>query len=197
MTARRLIVSSSFAFALVKVSNNATLLGNPNLTELYTNALHIGLWNSIENDFVLIAASLPSVPPVFVACTRFTGTKLSFRSLKSRPHHIPLEEHKIARNGQLPGSTDQVIHVNYDFSLQRERAGSEGTSVPTYNFIMQWSGRGEVRTDWPVPEHWAVGGLLAESSNELWSLMMDDLKWALVYSQGLTAPRRARLTKIS
>ena len=95
----------------------------------------------MENDFVLIAACLPSVPPAFAAFRRFTGlhssvrnSKSGFQSLKAGAHHAGLEEHvlEIARNGQLPGPTNQSIHVNYDFSLQEEQAGPKGHEVPIH-----------------------------------------------------------------
>ncbi|KAF2634159.1 hypothetical protein P280DRAFT_512095 [Massarina eburnea CBS 473.64] len=66
----------AFAFGTIKVHGNSTLLGDPKLNELLTKALHVALWNSIENDFVLIAACLPSVPPLFRAFGMFAKTHL-------------------------------------------------------------------------------------------------------------------------
>ncbi|KAF2185360.1 hypothetical protein K469DRAFT_688145 [Zopfia rhizophila CBS 207.26] len=140
---------AAFAFAVVKVYSNTTLLGNPTLNELYTKALHIGLWNSIENDFVLIAACLPSVRPVFKACgvfsrthftaskrTRMNSTSDSQHSLKASSGHEPLDEHviELALNRQPPRSMNQSIRVKYDVSLQRERTEPDGPTLPSYNF---------------------------------------------------------------
>ena len=135
-TTQWLTVCSSFAFAVIKVSNNATLLGTPTLVELYTNALHIGFWNSIENDFVIAAASLPSIRPLFVACKRYTTTRSSFNSLKPGSRQAPVEEHalEIARHGQPPGQIDHSIHVKHDISLQRELVQSGNHQPPSYNF---------------------------------------------------------------
>ncbi|PCG90969.1 Hypothetical protein PENO1_096410 [Penicillium occitanis (nom. inval.)] len=55
---------ASFAFAIVKLISNTTLLGNPDALKLLYDGIYIGIWNSIENDFVLSAACLPAVPPV-------------------------------------------------------------------------------------------------------------------------------------
>jgi len=125
---------------VVKVSSNASLLGNPTLTEVYTHALHIGLWNSIENDLIIIAACLPAVPPLFVALKRTIKTRTlrsTFTSLKSTPTpKARVEEYalEIARNGQPPGSTDREIHVKYDFTLEQEPAGLEKHKhKPSYN----------------------------------------------------------------
>ncbi|KAF2811305.1 uncharacterized protein BDZ99DRAFT_569388 [Mytilinidion resinicola] len=144
---------AAFAFAVVKVSSNATLLGKPTLNELYTRALHIGLWNSIENEFVLIAACLPSVRPLLKACGVFTRARVSHiaatkpsvpkssaesqRSLNGSSSHVALDsEHalELARNKQPSRSMSQSIQVQYDFSLQRERTELGGLKLPSYNF---------------------------------------------------------------
>ncbi|KAI9685245.1 MAG: hypothetical protein M1822_004618 [Bathelium mastoideum] len=131
----------SFALAVIKVYSNSTLLGNPSLTKVYKDALHIGLWNSIENDFILIAACMPSVPPFIIACRSFTQNYLStsgvsrfkfkWPSLKTRSQDASLEEHDLglAPNGQLPAVADQSIHIRYEFTLQQESFKTDGHEV--------------------------------------------------------------------
>lgn len=138
------MASRAFAFAVIKVLANTSLIGNPTLNELYTKALHIGLWNSIENDFVMVAACLPSVRPLFKACgvftrTHFTASKPtrmnsssdSQHSLKARSGHEALDEHALE---MAPRSMNQSIQVKYDISLQRERVERDGPKVPSYNY---------------------------------------------------------------
>jgi hypothetical protein len=142
---------SAFAFAVVKVSANTSLLGEPTLNELFTKALHIGLWNSIENDFVLIAACLPSVRPLFAACGVFTRTHLtaskptrvtsssesqySLKGSEGREHH---DDHASA--SQLTPSTKPShpshgsIQVRHEVSLQQEEAMPDEAGYPPYNF---------------------------------------------------------------
>jgi len=129
---------AAFAIGVIKVSGNSSLLGNPNLLEVYTHALHIGLWNSIENDLIICAACLPGVPPLFIAARRSVTIRSTFNSLgpTSSTAKVPDEEYalEIARNGQRPGSSDQGIHGNYDFSFEHEpaRRGKENSlSVST------------------------------------------------------------------
>ncbi|CAF9922052.1 MAG: hypothetical protein GOMPHAMPRED_002477 [Gomphillus americanus] len=125
---------AAFAFAVTKVSNNATLLGNPNLVELYTHALHIGLWNSIEGDFVLIAACLPGARPWFKSNKRHTSANTSnLSSLKSRSRHdrhIPIEDQElgIAKHGEPPAVTNGNIHVKQDFSFHHEDVNPSNAS---------------------------------------------------------------------
>lgn len=120
---------------MVKVHWNSSLLGNPNLIDLYIDALHIGLWNSVENDFVLIAACLPSVPPVFVASARRLATLrpksyLSYRGSHDKSHFDPLGHNEsIPEEYQLytittmrqvpPAARDGAIQVQYEISLER------------------------------------------------------------------------------
>ncbi|KAI4095256.1 MAG: hypothetical protein LQ339_007315 [Xanthoria mediterranea] len=74
---------ASFAFAVVKIVANTALLGKPDVNALLYSGIDIGIWNSIENDFVLSAACLPSVPPFFRACKDFVQTHTSTFSRKS------------------------------------------------------------------------------------------------------------------
>ncbi|KAF2491169.1 hypothetical protein BU16DRAFT_595958 [Lophium mytilinum] len=144
---------AAFIFAVVKVSSNATLLGDPTLNQLYTRALHIGLWNSIENDFVLIAACLPSVRPLLKAwgvvtrakVSQFAATKPSAtdssadsqRSLNRCSSIVGVDSEQaleLAQKKQAPRPMSQAIHVRYDVELQRERGGLGGSGLPTYDF---------------------------------------------------------------
>jgi len=122
---------ASFALGVVKVANNGSLLGTPTLNQLYTDALHIGLWNSLENDFVMIAACLPLVPPLFVARKQSQSTALNtFHSLKSHTRQENAKEYaiEIAKNAQPLGWSDQGIHVKSDYSFQLEPVVSTGRS---------------------------------------------------------------------
>jgi hypothetical protein len=130
---------------VVKVSSNTTLLGRPTLNELYTKALHIGLWNSIENDFVMIAACLPSVRPLFKAFAVFTETRLttlesmrvnssseSQHSLKANGAYELSESLEPEQNSSRPAN--RSIQVQYEFSLQRERPEPGEPRVPANQF---------------------------------------------------------------
>ncbi|KAL8703544.1 MAG: hypothetical protein Q9201_003274 [Fulgogasparrea decipioides] len=108
---------ASFAFAIVKLVSNTALLGSPDINKVLYNGIQIGIWNSIENDFVLSAACLPSVPPFFRACKTFFETHTSpfehtyltsFRSPKppSRPRHADDNwATELAHNAELPGTS--------------------------------------------------------------------------------------------
>ncbi|KAL4886385.1 hypothetical protein BJY04DRAFT_213156 [Aspergillus karnatakaensis] len=61
---------ASSAFAFVKVHANTELIGVSDSLLYLDKALRIALWNSIENDFVMIAACLPASSPVFRAAHR-------------------------------------------------------------------------------------------------------------------------------
>ncbi|OAK93510.1 hypothetical protein IQ06DRAFT_382835 [Phaeosphaeriaceae sp. SRC1lsM3a] len=143
----------AFAFAVVKVSSNTSLLGTPTLHQLYTNALHIGLWNSIENDFIIIAACLPSVRPLFKACKIFTGTQLSKsnnsklmdsastpssqRSLQDRHSRHSGDEDMMELGLPKPPAAavekGRAIHVTHDITQQSHRMLFDGP-VPAQNF---------------------------------------------------------------
>jgi len=89
---------SAFAFGLVKVANKSTLLGAPDLNKLLTDALHIGLWNSIENDFVLMAAFLPSVRPLFRSRKQLSSTsKVSSSFGKDRSSHSTFDKNRLEK----------------------------------------------------------------------------------------------------
>lgn len=141
-------MSSSFALGVVKVVNSATLLGTPTLTDLYTDALHIGLWNSLENDFVMIAACLPSIMPFVAFCERFIKRS---HLLKSPSRQNDVEEHalEIVRNGQLPGSTDR-IHIKRDFIMERKLVKSEIDAIPRKDDQV-WE-----RRQWVGDSRWAT-----------------------------------------
>ena len=57
-------------------------------------------------------------------------------SINSDASHSALEVRtlEMAWDGQLPGRTEQSIHVKYDFSRQEKQAGPEGHRVPTHAF---------------------------------------------------------------
>jgi hypothetical protein len=84
---------SAFAFATVKVVNNGSLLGNPTIVELFTKVIHIGLWNSLENDLIMVAACLPSTRPLFRRCnelakTHFTASRSTRMNSGSESHNL-------------------------------------------------------------------------------------------------------------
>lgn len=132
---------------MVKLISNTALLGSPDVNALLcewllwiaTNlgphlrdtddGIYIGIWNSIENDFVLSAACLPSVPPFFRACKLFAKTHImsfsrrthstSLSSLKSsdrpgrRDESLAIE---LTRNDELPGMWNSKIGHQYSGS---------------------------------------------------------------------------------
>jgi hypothetical protein len=143
--AQLLTCFSAFAFAVVKVSSNTSLLGTPTLNQLYTNALHIGLWNSIENDLIIVAACLPSTRPLFKACKIFTQIHVSMftasksrriqsssdsqHSLKANSEHevndMVMLEMNVARATKVTSEKDRNIQVRHDIELQSDRERSD------------------------------------------------------------------------
>ncbi|KAK7180425.1 hypothetical protein DPSP01_001799 [Paraphaeosphaeria sporulosa] len=124
----------AFAFAVVKVTSNTTLLGEPTVTEFAQKALHIALWNSIENDFVMLAACLPSVRPVLRQLglftrthlstsrpTRMTSPSISERSLRRGDHGEPYDGRAVEL-GHHPRSMNKSIQIKHDVSLEWEQA---------------------------------------------------------------------------
>lgn len=139
-----LIVTSSFAIAVIKLDSNTSLLGNPDVNTLLCewfsgdsgisneyscdidDGIHIGIWNSIENDFVLSAACLPYAPPFFRACKLFMHTYITsfsqrlhskpFRSLDVSSRSGRLDDSlalELAHNGELPGTAGRKIEIEH------------------------------------------------------------------------------------
>lgn len=117
---------ASFAFAVVKLVSNTVLLGHPDVVQLLYSGIRIGIWNSIENDFVLSAACLPSVPPFFRACKLYVKTQItlfsqrthptSFSSLKSSSRSGKQDDNlaiELAHNGELPGTWGSKTRDEY------------------------------------------------------------------------------------
>ncbi|KAF2009122.1 hypothetical protein BU24DRAFT_429047 [Aaosphaeria arxii CBS 175.79] len=123
----------AFAFATVKVVNNGSLLGNPTIVELFTKVIHIGLWNSLENDFIIIAACLPSTRPLFRRCntiakTHLTASRPTRMNSDSESHNSfalkkpePLEiTDPRWHEGKLePTHTMNSIYVRHDVIVER------------------------------------------------------------------------------
>lgn len=92
--------------------------------------MEIGLWNSIENDFIMIAACVPLVPAIFKRFRRDTSngysgraSKLRFTPLRSDAKHAgSIEEQslELASYGQEPSRSDRAIHVKHDISIRSE-----------------------------------------------------------------------------
>ncbi|KAF2150321.1 hypothetical protein K461DRAFT_314378 [Myriangium duriaei CBS 260.36] len=126
---------ASFAFGVIKVYNNVGMLGDPSPPDTLSAALHIGLWNSIENDFVMIAACLPSIRPILGTFKRLPSRAMSYGSLKSRWSQTPSERsNSVNSQEQLP--TTQSIKVSHSFSLEQEK--EDGPSW-TEKLELSWS----------------------------------------------------------
>ncbi|KAL9619122.1 MAG: hypothetical protein Q9160_006211 [Pyrenula sp. 1 TL-2023] len=100
-----------FAIAVVKLKSNTLLLGDPDVNKLIYEGIRIGIWNSIENDFVLSAACLPAVPPFFrasklLAKKQFTSlsrrTYVSINSFGRMSGRDDAQAMELASNGELP-----------------------------------------------------------------------------------------------
>jgi hypothetical protein len=135
---------------VVKVSSNTSLLGTPTLNQLYTNALHIGLWNSIENDFIIIAACLPSVRPLLKACRVFTGAHLGQLTASKPTHAVSASDsqHSLKDGGVRDSDEENMlelgaakhpplrkhrsIQVVHEFSMQSDRVEPGAPSMPSY-----------------------------------------------------------------
>ncbi len=118
---------------MIKTVVNTLLLSNPDvehllrricptlfpqkLTETAADGIHIAIWISIENDLVLSAACLPTVPPFFRACKAFVSThvRTSSRSVNrtsfmniDTPHRAIRRTDtmvvELVRNQEFPGS---------------------------------------------------------------------------------------------
>ncbi|KAL9608657.1 MAG: hypothetical protein Q9167_006524 [Letrouitia subvulpina] len=113
---------ASFAVAVVKLIANTTLLGNPDVNTLLFNGIRIAIWNSIENDFVLSAAFLPTTPPFFRVCKAFVETHvttstrsinpISFKFLKKSGRPCKYDDNlaiELAHNGELPGTWESKL----------------------------------------------------------------------------------------
>jgi hypothetical protein len=147
-----LTMARAFAFATVKVSANATLLGEPTLNQLLNRALHIGLWNSIENDFVMIAACLPSVRPLLKASwgyasthlstskpTRVTSSSESQRSLNTKTKHGLVDDSsmELASKKDSSDATQNTIQMISDYNVSHQPGKEEqgGHDVPPYRLF--------------------------------------------------------------
>lgn len=140
----------AFAFAVVKVSSNTSLLGDPTLNQLYTRALNIGLWNSIENDLIMVAACLPSTRPLLKACKVFAQTHMSLltsfkprrrisssdsqHSLKGSNEREVIDESMlemgtIKANIQAPKGRGRSIQVRHEILLPSKRKESDGSNT--------------------------------------------------------------------
>ncbi|KAJ5267454.1 hypothetical protein N7478_010262 [Penicillium angulare] len=103
----------SFAFAIRKLYSNTTLLGNPDIITLLFDAIQIGIWNNIENAFVLSAACLPAVPPVFRVFRNAVKTHVSSLSGSHK------EETETA--GTELTSNSRRITLKEEFKVSSER----------------------------------------------------------------------------
>lgn len=96
---------ASFALAVVKLKANTTLLvESPDVNQILYHTIHICIWNGIENDFVLSAACLPSVPPTFRACKLFLNTHISSLS-RRRTHRVSFNSLKLSSRSDRPDDT--------------------------------------------------------------------------------------------
>lgn len=89
------------------------------------HAIEIGIWNSIENDFVISAACLPAVPPFLRAFKK--GLKTHISTSRSRSSYIK------SNSGSIPlgrkdeeGGTELVSHHTLHISHpEGSKVGSE------------------------------------------------------------------------
>ncbi|KAL8949401.1 MAG: hypothetical protein Q9222_004484 [Ikaeria aurantiellina] len=116
---------ASFAIAVIKLISNTTLLGNPDVETVLYYGIQIGMWNSIENDFVLSAACLPSLPVFVQACNRsvrdnyYLGTKKTSHSFSSSSRYRIFEKKddkmtaELACRGAMPGIAGRNTEDGY------------------------------------------------------------------------------------
>ncbi|KAJ5482338.1 hypothetical protein N7475_001150 [Penicillium sp. IBT 31633x] len=67
----------AFAFSVVKLYYMTFLLAGPAPLDLIYLCAQLGIWNRIENDFVLMVGLLPFIPAFFQACTSLKRTRSS------------------------------------------------------------------------------------------------------------------------
>ncbi|KAI9037668.1 uncharacterized protein KD926_000084 [Aspergillus affinis] len=67
----------AFVFSVIKLYYMTFLLDDPPPLDLVYLCAQLGIWNRIENDFVLMAGLLPFVPPFVKACSQFMKTHAS------------------------------------------------------------------------------------------------------------------------
>ena len=134
------IDSRSFVFAIKKLSSNTKLFGNPDINTLLCeypsihhlnkhiltipdDAIDIGIWNSIENDFVLSAACLPHVPPFFRAFSKVVKTHVSTsRSTYIKSHSGSMLS---ARKDDSGGTELMNTHTVHIVHPEGSKVGSE------------------------------------------------------------------------
>ncbi|OJJ97233.1 hypothetical protein ASPACDRAFT_46087 [Aspergillus aculeatus ATCC 16872] len=117
---------ASCIFAFIKLYSNTTLLGVSDPIVQLDRVLQIALWNSIENDFVLIAACLPAAPPIIRACSR----ALRRRTLSAPPRNT----YSFSRRLKVPGPYSDIISVELVTNAQKpgrwnSNGGVNGSAV--------------------------------------------------------------------
>lgn len=111
-------MSRSFACAVIKIYNNTKSVTAPSLDARLTYFAYVGLWSGLENDFVLMAASLPSVRPLLALLHRelISVKQRAVRFFSSARRSSPQSR----RNGDDDSTTSlaEVIHVTRSVTME-------------------------------------------------------------------------------
>ncbi|KAJ5164252.1 uncharacterized protein N7500_006082 [Penicillium coprophilum] len=84
----------AFAFSVVKLYYMTFLLADPPPVELIYLCAQLGIWNRIENDFVLMVGLLPFVRSFFKACTNLKAHSSSSGSRFKSDQYYSINSHK-------------------------------------------------------------------------------------------------------
>ncbi|KAJ5084749.1 hypothetical protein NUU61_009328 [Penicillium alfredii] len=97
----------AFVFSIIKLYYMTFLLDGPGPLDLIYLCAQLGIWNRIENDFVLMVGLLPFVPPFIKSCSQFTKKHLTINS----------QRHKSSQYSTL-ASQKQDTRVNDNLELE-------------------------------------------------------------------------------
>ncbi|KXG47449.1 uncharacterized protein PGRI_013190 [Penicillium griseofulvum] len=91
----------AFAFSVVKLYFMTFLLDGPQPLDLIYLCAQLGIWNRIENDFVLMVGLLPFVPAFFQACTNRNKTHTSSNGSHFKgDHYFSINSKKQRKDGE-------------------------------------------------------------------------------------------------